>query len=71
MGQRNAGLSCRVTNDNSWPFLTQKLKDWLMSSVHSNAESLNEEINSLFGNNLLCHMMSGIGDIFCVVLRYL
>ena len=48
MGQRNAGLSCRVTNDNSWPFLTQRLKDWLMSSVHSNAESLNEEINSLF-----------------------
>ena len=48
MGQRNAGLSCRVTNDNSRPFLTQRLKDWLMSSVHSNAESLNEEINLTF-----------------------
>ena len=47
MGQRNAGLSCLVTNDNSHPFLTQRLVN---VQLYTNAESqnLNEIINPFF-----------------------
>ena len=46
MGPRNARLSCRVTNDNSRPFLTPRLVNVQCTNAGScSLNSLNEEIN--------------------------